>query len=143
MKVPGDESRALCSVSTPTEETAMLAIRTVTAWVILSGAAVLAEAAGPPPPVGRGWYGDPLPRSAVARLGTVRLRHPGGAGRLAFSGDGKLLASSGGGAVHLWRVSDGGRLQRTMGVDVVSRSGARLIALKRTGDGATLQDIVS
>jgi len=58
--------------------------------------------------------GDALPAGARARLGTARLRHfqhfMPTAGRVIFSGNGKLLASQGQGAVHLWDSDTGQEL---------------------------------
>src|SRR5207253_808314 len=58
--------------------------------------------------------GDPLPDGAIARCGTVRLRHQGEEIRAAaWSPDGKTLASGGGdGMVRVWDYTTGQQLSR-------------------------------
>ncbi|MBP3954850.1 hypothetical protein J8F10_06080 [Gemmata sp. G18] len=63
-----------------------------------------AEAAEPP-------LDEPLPEGAVARLGTTRLRHGHYVCAVAFSPDGKLLASGGYDyTLNVWEVATGKRL---------------------------------
>jgi WD40 repeat protein len=74
-----------------------------------------------PPPVAGAAAEEPLPAGALARLGTYRLRHTNRIGAIAFSPDGKLLASAGseeGGRDHtvrLWAVATGEERRRLEG----------------------------
>src|SRR5262245_9580608 len=83
--------------------------------------------------------GDPLPEGAVARLGTIRLRHAGGALTVAFSPDGKTIASGGGDEfLRLWDARTGKEVQRLeAGVEYVTFSpDGRLLA---SSGGQTVQ----
>jgi WD40 repeat protein len=100
--------------------------RTLFAWLLL---ATVPFTHGQPPGSkgetsggkGRGAadsHGDPLPAGAVARMGTVRLRHgsaaPGGWGAgVAYAPDGKtLFSSSGTGPARQWDAATGKELRR-------------------------------
>ncbi|MGH7168947.1 MAG: WD40 repeat domain-containing protein, partial [Gemmataceae bacterium] len=77
-------------------------------------------------------HGDPLPPHAIARLGTLRFR--GVRGCLAFSPDGKLLASAAGKAeehIALWDTATGRKIRQITGTD-------RLMQLAFSPDGRRL-----
>jgi WD40 repeat protein len=58
------------------------------------------------------YLGDPLPPSAVARLGTARLRHHDRPiSGIAFAPNSGLFASASPGSIHLWDSSTGKRLR--------------------------------
>ncbi len=58
-------------------------------------------------------HGDPLPPDALARLGTVRWRHGGPVGFVAFLADGKsLLTSAYDNSLRVWDVATGKEVRR-------------------------------
>ncbi len=67
-------------------------------------------------PVRTDLYGDALPPGAIGRLGTVRFRHSGPVHCIAFSPDGKTLASGGvDAAVRLWEIATGKEIRQFKG----------------------------
>src|SRR6185437_9322153 len=72
---------------------------------------VFPAAAQQPDQSRRDLYGDVLPDGAVARMGTVRWRHDRWVNAIAFSPDGKILASGGADdRCRLWDVATGRQL---------------------------------
>lgn len=87
--------------------------RTILAAMILA-AATWASAQDDPKSARTDAHGDPLPKGAITRIGTVRLANDGGITGLAFAPDGKSLASANGdNTVRLWETGTG-KLIRSM-----------------------------
>src|SRR5207244_3628594 len=62
-------------------------------------------------------YGDPLPPGAVARLGTLRLRHTHLITASAVASDGSVIATGGqDGTVCLWEIATGRKLRQLLGM---------------------------
>jgi WD40 repeat protein len=75
---------------------------------LLAALLLAAPAAAQPPTPRADRQGDPLPRGALLRLGTVRLRHGDGVRWVTYSPDGRLLASLGRDrALRIWEAATG------------------------------------
>lgn len=57
-------------------------------------------------------YGDPLPDGAAMRFGSIRFRHGGQLMAIAYSPDGKTIASSNFGSIMLWEAETGKPIAR-------------------------------
>ncbi len=82
-------------------------------------------------------YGDPLPKGAIVRLGSVRFRHPGAVWDVAFSPDGKILAASNDGVnmVILWERATGRKVRE---IFLGTRPGQTPGRLRFSADGKRL-----
>ncbi len=95
-------------------------------------AAVVADRSRPNPVDS---LGDPLPKHATMRLGSVRFCNGTSVGRVLYTPDGKFLVTCGSSVVRIWD-ADTGRIIRDIGD---SRIGFRDVAL--SPDGAALATI--
>jgi RNA polymerase sigma factor (sigma-70 family) len=116
-----------------------------------AAAARLKQPAAPAAEPAADAHGDPLPPGAVLRLGTRRLRHGGGISALAWSPDGKWVASGGGFSdwtIRLWDPATGKEIRQLAGpitpvrALAVSPDGKRIASTDRQAT-LILWDVVS
>ncbi len=90
--------------------------------------------ANPSDPTHNDRHGDPLPPGALDRLGTYRLRQGNSLHSVAFSPDGKTIASAGDGPIRVWDLATGKERQQIKGQKdtlrslIFSRDGKTLVA---------------
>ncbi len=77
-------------------------------------------------------HGDPLPKGALARMGTVRLRLGSPVYRFSYSRDGRTLAAGGDRAVLLWKADTGAEVRQLTGHQ------SRVLGVAFAPDGKTL-----
>jgi RNA polymerase sigma factor (sigma-70 family) len=97
-------------------------------------------------------HGDPLPPDALARMGAIRFRHIHDVVAIAFSPDGKFLATTGffSGTIILWDVATGKEVRRlneepssVIGPALFSPEGKRLAAFQWGQKEVRLWDVAA
>jgi RNA polymerase sigma factor (sigma-70 family) len=91
-------------------------------------------------------HGDPLPKGAVSRLGTVRFNHGGRLNSLFFMPDGKTIVSEGTGRIRLWDAASGKELREISTGEstwddqtVLLADGTRLMTLRQEFPADTIR----
>jgi RNA polymerase sigma factor (sigma-70 family) len=83
--------------------------------------------------------GDPLPAAAVARIGTLRFRHPDHVSAVAFGPDGRMLMSQAGSDIRFWDTATGKELGRLANLRYISACDlspdGKTLAILRAPDG--------
>ena len=90
----------------------------IAATVLMAACAASGETGTGKPPAPVDLYGDPLPAGAVARCGTARFRHGATVRCLAWSPDGRIIASGGQGwtsPIRLWDARTGKQIRSLPG----------------------------
>jgi WD40 repeat protein len=87
-------------------------------------------------------YGDPLPPAAIARLGTVRLRHGGAVGFVAYALNGTAIVSAGNDqVVRVWDSRSGSPIRSLFSLGnlpAVQAGGASTLPIALSPDGKSL-----
>jgi RNA polymerase sigma factor (sigma-70 family) len=82
---------------------------------------------------------DPLPPSAIARIGTLRFRHPDHVKSVTFSPDGGVLVSQAGDDVRFWNITTGEEMRRLGNLRYINACAlspdGKTLALVRAPDG--------
>src|SRR5436190_1203028 len=100
--------------------------RVLALLVLLCGLVIVAQSAraaekadtSSKPPVRVGPDGEPLPAGALSRVGGIRFRHTGWAIMVAFSPDGKQLATAGNdNLIRIWDPATGRQIRELKGHD--------------------------
>jgi WD40 repeat protein len=92
-------------------------------------------------PQGTDLHGDPLPAGALARLGTVRLRHGDGVWSVALSPAGDVLVSGSGSfdpTVRLWKIPSGAEVKRLQAYPPFPTVTGGVLAVALSPDGRTI-----
>jgi WD40 repeat protein len=113
-------------------------------------ATALVALAVPSQPAPQDQYGDALPPGAFLRLGSQRLRHGGPIFCVAWSPDGKMVATGGGGAdqtVRLWDAANGKEIrqfknnQGAVGSLAFTPEGTKIVCLQQNSVLTTFEAV--
>jgi RNA polymerase sigma factor (sigma-70 family) len=83
--------------------------------------------------------GDPLPPSAIMRLGTARLRQARGVEAVAFTPDGQQVVSAGDHKIVVWDAATGKEVRKLEAINVMGLTTSRAAGVMASAQNGTLQ----